>query len=258
MKYVAYIASTVLALGASVPAHADTTTFGQFLQRNSSARLFQYLNQDHGATKGATIRTTGTASGNTVASIPIYYIMSVGGLPTDLTGLQNAHLTIDFVSNLGTSGTGVSRVQMFDTITSGSISIVRDSAAAEGANTKTNLLTVSFSNAELDASNGSGSFTFKTNPSSTITYTSDFLDFSHVVAKDFSFSFSGASPTYNATVGSSGRSTRFSGTGTFASDPAPLIPGVPEASTWAMMVLGFGAAGFAMRTGRRKDALTAI
>ncbi len=258
MKYVAYIASALLVAGASVPVQAATTTFGQFLQRNPSQRLFEYVKEDVGASKKAELRTTGTATGNTLASIPVYYIMSVAGLPADLTGLQNAHLTVDFISNLGTTASGTSRVQMFDTVTAGSISIVRDSAALEGLNTRTNLLTVSFTNAELDASNGSGSFTFKTNPLSVITYTSDFLDFSAVVSKDFSFSFSGASPTFSAVTGSSGRTTRFSGTGTFASDPAPLVPSVPEASTWAMMLVGFGAAGVAMRSGRRnKDLLTA-
>lgn len=258
MKYVACIAGAVLALGASAPVCADTTTFGQFVQRSPNARLFQYVNKDHGSSKSAELRTTGTASGNAVASIPIFYVSSVAGLPADLTGLQFAHLTVDLVSNLGTTGSGSSRVQMFDTVTAGTISIIRDTAAAEGAGTKTNLLTVSFTNAELDASNGSGSFTFKTNPTSVITYTSDFLDFSNVVSKDFSFSFSGASPSFNAGLGSSGRSTRFSGTGTFASDPPPLVPSIPEASTWGMMVVGFGAAGLALRNGsRRKDLITA-
>lgn len=32
-------------------------------------------------------------------------------------------------------------------------------------------------------------------------------------------------------------------------------PGVPEPSTWAMMLMGFGAAGVALRRSRRKKAL---
>jgi hypothetical protein len=51
--------------------------------------------------------------------------------------------------------------------------------------------------------------------------------------------------------------TRFSGTGTFASDPAPLTFSVPEASTWAMLVFGFSAVGAMMRTGRRSKDLYA-
>ena len=38
----------------------------------------------------------------------------------------------------------------------------------------------------------------------------------------------------------------------FAVDPTP---GVPEPATWAMMLLGFGAAGVAVRRSRRKKAL---
>jgi hypothetical protein len=251
MKYVAYVTSALLLAGAAVPVHADTKTFGQFLQRTPDARLFQYVKQDSGAAKKATIRTTGTETGNTLASIPIFYILSAPGLPVDLTGLQNAHLTVSFVSNLGTTGGGLDRVQLFDTVTAGTISIIRDVAAAEGSGTRTNLLTVSFTNAELDASNNAGSFTFKTMPTSVITYTSDFLSFDAGAAKDFSFSFSGASPTFSAPLGSSGRTDRFSGTGTFAITP------VPEISTWGMMMLGFGVAGVAMRNGRRrKDLLT--
>jgi len=251
MKYVAYLAGAALLAGCAAPAFADET-FGQFVQRAPSARLFQYVKQDSGAAKKAELHTTGTASGNTTASIPIFYIFSMAGLPVDLTGLQNAHLTVDFVSNLGTTGSGSSRVQLFDTITTGKISILRDTAAAEGSGSRKNLLTVSFTNAELDASQNSGSFTFQSNAGSAITYTSDFIDFSHTVSRDFSLSFSGASPTFNSVLGSSGRTTRFSGSGTFAAE-AP----VPEVSTWAMMVVGFAAAGAAMRAGRRRAVLAA-
>jgi hypothetical protein len=137
---------------------------------------------------------------------------------------------------------------MFDTLTAGSISFTRDTAAAEGNGTRTNLLTVSFTNAELDASQNGGSFTFKSNANSVITFSSDFLDFTNVLGKDFSFSFSGGNPSFSATVGSSGRNTAFSGSGTFASDPAPLVVGsVPEPASWAMMLVGFGAVGGAVR-----------
>jgi len=247
----------VLLAGVAVPASA-TTTFGQFLQKTPSARLFQYLKQDSGATKKAELHTTATAASSVTGSIPIYYLMSVAGLPADLTGLQDAHLTVDFISNVGTTASGSSRSQLFDTVTNGSISIIRDTAAAEGTGARTNLLTVSFTNGQLDANQGAAAFTFKTTASSVITYSSDFLDFSKVIDKDFSFSFSGANPTFQAAPGSSSRSMRFSGTGTFASDPAPRIPGVPEASTWAMMMVGFGAAGAALRSNRRREQAWAI
>jgi hypothetical protein len=246
----AYLAGAALLASAAVPAQAATETFGQFIQKTVSARAFSYTNQDSGANKKAEIKGT---------DIPVYFLLGLSGLPADLVGLQDAHLTVDFVSNLGTTAgsSANSRVQMFDTVGTGSISFIRDTAAGEGNGSKTNLLTVSFSNAELDASNGNGSFTFKSNSNSVITFTSDFLDFSHVVDKDFSFSFSGASPTFNAALGSSGRSTTFSGSGTFASDPAPLVFGdVPEPASWALMFGGFGLLGMTLRTRKATRGVT--
>lgn len=246
----AYLASAVLLSASAVPAFAATETFGQFIQKSPSDRAFSYTKLDSGTNKKAEIKGSG---------IPVYFLLGLSGLPADLTGLQDAHLSVDFISNLGTTAgaTSGSRVQLFDTVSTGSISFTRDSAAGEGDGTRTNLLTVTFSNAELDASNGSGSFTFKSNADSVITFTSDFLDFTNVVDKDFSFSFSGASPTFSAAVGSSSRNLAFSGSGTFASDPAPLVVGgVPEPASWALMLGGFGLLGMTLRTRKASQAVT--
>jgi hypothetical protein len=246
----AFLASAVLLAASAVPAYAATETFGQFIQKSPSDRAFSYTKLDSGANKKAEIKGTG---------IPVYFLLGLSGLPADLTGLQDAHLSVDFISNLGTTAgaTAGSRVQLFDTVSTGSISFIRDSAAGEGNNGRTNLLTVTFTNAELDASTGSGSFTFKSNANSVITFTSDFLDFTNVLDKDFSFSFSGASPTFNATVGSSSRNLAFSGSGTFASDPAPLVVGgVPEPASWALMLGGFGLLGMTLRTRKASQAVT--
>jgi len=249
MKYpYAFLAGAALLVASAVPAQAAPVTFGQFIQKSPSARLFSYTNEDSGATRKAEITGTG---------IPIFFQLGLNALPADLADLQDAHLSVDFVSNLGTTGSGASRVQMFDTATNGTITFTRDTAAAEGNGTRTNLLTVSFTNAELDASNGSGSFTFKSNANSAITFSSDFLDFSNVVEKNFSFSFSGANPTFSAPLGHSGRNTAFSGSGTFASDPAPqVVGGVPEPASWAMMLGGFGLLGMTLRTRKAARSVT--
>ena len=39
----------------------------------------------------------------------------------------------------------------------------------------------------------------------------------------------------------------------FFGSPSPPPPGVPEPATWAMMLMGFGVAGTALRRSRRKD-----
>lgn len=48
------------------------------------------------------------------------------------------------------------------------------------------------------------------------------------------------------------QSTGSNGTG---SDIGTAVPGVPEPATWAMMLVGFGAAGLSMRRSRRKKTL---
>lgn len=244
MKYsYAYLASAALLAASAAPAIAGTQTFGQFIQQAPGASPFSYTNQDGPGGKQATISGT---------DIPVYFTLGVAGLPDDLTDLQDAQLSVNFVSTLGTTAGALtgSRVQQFDTSTSGSITFTRTTAAAEGNGSRTDLLTVSFTNAELDANQGDGSFTFKSNTDSVITFSSDFLDFSNVVDKDFSFSFSGANPTFSSTIGSSGRNTTFSGSGTFASNPAPLAIGgsVPEPASWTMMLGGFGLLGLKLRT----------
>jgi len=255
MNRFAILAAGALCVTSAAPAFAtDTVTFGQFFQQQTNQRLFRYKNEDAGAVKGAEIYTTSSASSNVPGSIPVYFLLGVNSLPADLSSPQDALLAVDFISTSGTTGIGSDRIQMFG---NGTITIVRTTAALEGLNTRTNLLTVTFTNAELDAAQNNGAFTFKSNDDSVITYTSDFLDFSGVLKEDFSFSFSGASPKFDAPLGSSGVNTRFSGTGTFASDPAPLTIGVPEISTWAMLFFGFGAVGAVMRTGRRQKDLFA-
>ena len=242
MRGFAIVTAGLIAASVSGSAQAETSTFGQFWQR-SPERLFGYLNEDSGSQKKASIYT--------VSPIPVYYVSSVDGLPGDLTGAQEAHLTVDLVSNLGTTGSGNSRQQLFDTAVAGTITITRDSAAAEGMGSRTNLLTIGVTNAELDAFQNNNAFTLKALSSGGISYSSDFLDFSTVLAKDFSLSFTGASPTFNATIGESSRSMRFAGTGTFAAGPGPYVLPVPEAASWCMMVVGFGAVGGAMRSRRR-------
>jgi len=255
MNRFAILAAGTLLVGSAAPAFAaDTTTFGQFFQQGTNQRLFRYKNEDAGPVKGAEIYSTASATSNVPGSIPVYFILGVDGLPDDLSLPQDALLSVDFKSTSGTTGSGSGRIQMFG---SGTVTILRSTAALEGLNDRTNLLTVTFTNAELDAGQNSGSFTFKSNDNSVINYTSDFLDFSGVLKEDFAFSFSGASPKFNASLGSSSVNTRFSGTGTFASDPLPLAVGVPEVSTWGMLLLGFGAIGAVARMGRRQRNLFA-
>lgn len=113
-----------------------------------------------------------------------------------------------------------------------------------------NLLTVTFTDAVLTGGGTSGVF-FDAQPGvGTITYTSDFIDFSTSTAEDFALSFSGLTHPLGSETWTA------DGTGTFANDNRERPGGsVPEPATWAMMIVGFGAAGAVLR---RRRILAAI
>jgi hypothetical protein len=54
---------------------------------------------------------------------------------------------------------------------------------------------------------------------------------------------------------STGLNANGSGTGTGTEVPTPPVPAVPEPSTWALLLLGFGAIGYAMRRRNERSGL---
>ncbi|QMW24660.1 PEP-CTERM sorting domain-containing protein [Sandaracinobacteroides saxicola] len=110
-----------------------------------------------------------------------------------------------------------------------------------------NLLTVTFSNVTLSTLQGgsSGSF-FGSTPGSTISMSSDFITFSPTSNFDFSLAVTSILPPFASPGnGGYGRAFRANTSGGFASDPPPSF--VPEPATWAMLIMGFGLVGVAMR-----------
>ncbi|HEX5264565.1 MAG TPA: PEPxxWA-CTERM sorting domain-containing protein [Phenylobacterium sp.] len=125
--------------------------------------------------------------------------------------------------------------------------------------TCTNLLTASFSDAWLvgggapqpGSHSSTISFTAFNDPSvpgSSVFFTSDFTNFTDFT--DLAFDFAFASPTtITHQTGKALSSFNASSTGTFEG------VAIPEPATWALMILGFGGAGAALRRRRRAAAL---
>lgn len=103
-----------------------------------------------------------------------------------------------------------------------------------------NLLTVDFAGAVLSGMGTSGSF-LDAQPGGTVTFSSDFLDFSTLTASDFALSFSALSSPFGSD------SWTANSTGTFAAQ----LGAIPEPATWAMMIIGFGGVGAVARQRRR-------
>ena len=125
--------------------------------------------------------------------------------------------------------------------------------------TGANLLTATVFNgaAEFGVRNGtSGSVSASTSAGSIIVYTSDFLDFSGTVDRDFAINLTAESSPFSAIAGQSVNSFTANSGGAFSSDPAPIVHnGVPEPAGWALMITGFMGAGAALR--RRRQAACA-
>lgn len=215
------ILTTAAALSIATPSLAVNTTFAQFTQQ-SPDRVVSYTN-------------TGASNSISVVNAPINFVINAFGP----LGIYSAILNIQASSNALVTDTGPQFEQVgwsgFYSFTSGT----------------TNYLTVNFTNAIVDINGrgGSGSMFATSLLGQSIIYTSDVIDVSQIVAKDFALAFSAVTPPFG--IGPDGYGTPFTSNlaGTFAGE-------VPEPSQWAMLLIGFGLTGFAAR--KRRPSLVSV
>ena len=183
----------------SSPAHA-TDTFAQFVQLFPKARIFTYTN-----TNGGIKAKLGTLSGSDAV-----LVSNLGSLVSPSVTVVNLTATATALPVVGADVT-----QLF----SGSLTFTLLAPQLGLSGWSTNALTVTFTNAVLDAAIGGGAATLQAN--------------------------SGSGSTTLAIAGSRLPNFRISGTGTFAA----TLP-TPEPASWSMMVGGFGLMGALMRSRR--------
>jgi hypothetical protein len=225
-------------------AKASTLTFAQFSEADPGGNLFSYVDNVAGGNS-----QFGTSTGGPLgAPIPVNftYLTMGGSLPADLTGNQAASLSM-----ISTSATPVTSVpipslsitlgaQQFPTVQTNTISIIRNTPAAEGTGTRTNLLTVAFTGQLLGTLGGrTPQYSADTGLGFTVNYTSDFLTFNDQLEKDFSLTFSSWTNVGNGNGLALAASNFFasalaSGAGTF---DASVVP-VPEPATWLLGAAG--------------------
>jgi hypothetical protein len=237
MSRVALAALAGAFLSVAGPAYADTVTFSQITQQNT-AKPFSY------ATTGSTttFKLTGTPQFN---FITLDLLSSVAPVET-VTAAFSA------TSNTAVQSTGASDwKQVFQT---GSLSFKLSGARAQaltGSASKTNLLTVAFTDGALYASSGTRSPTFSASmPASGVTYSSDYHDFVVTPSWLAEFSLALSSAGNSAGLVYNAGTQRFNGF--TASGGGTFGAAIPEPAAWALMVAGFGLTGAGMR--RRKHA----
>ncbi len=250
------LAAVAIAAVIATPAAAVVTTFASFGPGPGGANV-RFVNA--GSNRNAVFYTKATSSGTTAAARHVSF-----------TFLQSAFSNIGAVTASWTlNGTVINTAATVNgaTITqsnvAGSFSFISTSAITVGATTwaaGSNLLSGTFTNSTISGNrNGTAAGFNGSTPTSSISYTSDFLTFVPGSNYDFAMSLSQIAPALNAlptnaTPTRALRTFRAVASGQFSSDPAP-IPNVPEPAIWLQLITGFGLVGMAAR--RRKAAIAA-
>jgi hypothetical protein len=182
--------AALAALCALAPtANAAVVTFAQYEEAivPGNANVFTY-------TETGTAGSGGTAT-ITATSVPVTFTYeSLSGLPADLTGPQSATLTLTSTTTTGYATAGTLAVQQFGTKTSDTLTITRNTAAAEGTGAKTNLLTMTFTGQLIaDPGGFTAQLTGQSPLGYSISYATDFGTFVPVASattEDYAISFS--------------------------------------------------------------------
>jgi hypothetical protein len=243
------------ALAASTP-----VTFAQVIESaaNSNPSVFAYLNNGTNAELGTDV------AGVFGASVPVdFTYLAVLGTPlaADLSGVQDATITLtsSTATPASTAVMGIYGIEPIDA--SGPavniLKITRDTPAAEGAGSRTNLLTMIFTGTLLGAIGGeTPQLSGNSALGNTVTYSSDFVSFAQSTQQDFSMTFSSWGPANppppGLSIGTGGffNPATAAGTSTFDFEGAATV--IPEPSAvwlFTLLVLPLAAT---HRRGRRQ------
>lgn len=121
-----------------------------------------------------------------------------------------------------------------------------------------NLLSGTFVDGVIVGGTGStaGYFSASTGSGSTITMASDFIDFVASTQFDFSIGLNALTNPFGQTNAQAAlNSFRAASGGSLSSDATGLTATIPEPTSWALMIGGFGALGVALRRRRRQCAV---
>lgn len=170
--------------------------------------------------------------------------------------------TYDVLMNL-TANTGAATLAAGGTlavlpVSNGVMTFTSAAPITWGGHTGTNLLTVNFSGGALTAALGGSTANYgASTPPFSVSFTSDFLDFSSSTARDLSLAINAINPAVGFAFGGI-RNHAGTVSGNFGSDSTSGNPqgAVPEPTSWALMFAGFGLVGSVMRSQRRRTEVT--
>ena len=244
----ATIVAAAAGLSLAAPAAAVITTYAQYQQVQGSQKLIRYARVGSGNGTGNRIHSTTTASSTALGASAVNFQFTIP-TPPELSGSLAARMTLDASTTQKISAasnlTGSARTQSgFN----GFVEFRLVSPVMWQGSSKDLLLRLDFTNAMISTTQNSTQLNFggSNGGGTTITASSDFLNYGNVMLHDFGYSVVALNPAFLGNNNTYGRTVRGSATGNFSSDPAPFIL-VPEPATWAMMIAGFGLVGASLR-----------
>lgn len=252
------------AVTAATPALAVVETFATF-SAATSARNLRFVNTGNSSvrTTDATVYTTATGTSNSPGAVAVTFSFlqpALAPFVSDVSALYTLNGTISRGSPVAGSGLFVQSNYSgtFSFITTSAITISGPGYITTTYAAGSNLLSGSFSDGTIVGNiGGTSGSSFASGPAgATVSFTSDFLDFSGVVSLDRAISLTAVTAAFGKHAGSNGALNSFRAVvgGQFSSDPAPVINAVapvPDAQTWAMLVMGFGLVGVSVRRRRQ-------
>ena len=262
------IAAATLAAGTmfaiATPASAVITTFASFSPLGSAANV-TWTNSGGANANGTGGTIAQVPTSNVIASRQVKFSF-VGNSLTPFFSGATANFTLNASAPSGNPAQSLGNFLLQDNI-AGSFSFTTTAPVTIGITTYaagSNLLTATFGGTAISGQrNGNtASFTGSTAAGDTLTYTSAFLSFSNVNDSAFSISLDSvlaalqAVPT-NGTPTRALRNFRAVASGTFSTDPAPIVTAIPEPAVWGLMIVGFGMVGFQARRRNRGTAVSA-
>ena len=234
--------AVIAALVAAGPASA-ITAFASFIPANSTPNI-AYT----GAPAGA---GTLTSAG---APVTFRFLDDSGMGGTDF----GATLGLNIVTTNGSVVAGGTLGVL--PVSSGTIRFTALGPITFNGATGTNLLTAVFSGGFVTGQIGGSTASYaNSEPPRTVTFTSDFLDFSQTTARDLSLAINAINPLIDANAIFGGIAD-FTGTvsGNFGAEGVIGSPGaVPEPGSWLLMIAGFGFVGASLRRRNATRVVTA-
>jgi hypothetical protein len=247
VKLITAVASATLAI--SLASAAQAAVFAQFTPDTNKADYTWVRSTNNAAGAFATEgKLTSTnikthfsfldPSLSALAFLPATFNLSAA-VTTPTPAVFNAGANTWTENHLNSTGKGFSFIYSGPTTTIAGHSLVKN---------VTVLLQGVFTDAYIQGFGTSGSTNLQSGGASSVSYSSDIINFGKVVPGSTAFALNllSVNPKFGATAGKALNSFTANGGGNFSA-----IMSVPEPATWGMMLIGFGGIGLAMRNRRR-------